>query len=103
MARFGNSWYFSICFCVTLAVIILKTIFYDIIFENLRAKRDDTKIPSVMLQTKMNDNDPTNDMGIISERSLTHSYRIENNPDYFEVLAIMDKMRQLKINSLRQI
>ncbi len=33
-------------------------------------------------------------LGIASERSLTKSYKIENNPDYFDILAIIQR-RQL--------
>ncbi len=29
--------------------------------------------------------------GVTSERSLTKSYKIENNPDYFDILAIIQR------------
>lgn len=31
---------------------------------------------------------------IASQRGITNSYRIENNPDYFEILSIKENMKK---------
>lgn len=48
--RFGNTWYYTISLLVCIGVLLLKMVFYDLIYENIVEMRDDERIPSVMLK-----------------------------------------------------
>ena len=62
---------------------MLKTIIYDLIVRNFCFDKE--RAPSVIVKNqKSNFN---------TERTLSQSYKLENNPDYFEIMAILNPKR----------
>lgn len=49
-----------------------------------------------LIEINNNNNIDINNNNIIitSQRGITNSYRIENNPDYFEILSIKENMKK---------
>lgn len=81
--RASSTIYMSLLAILMLLIFIFKTLFFDII-SRLFCGRKDEKVPTEILRNV--------EAEIKSERSLTKSYKLENNPDYFEILAIMNVM-----------
>lgn len=74
MIRLADTWYITFLTAFFLAVILFKTFFLDLVLKLIFFLAKD-KIPSAMKDV---------DNSIIrSDRSLTQSYKLENNPDYF--------------------
>lgn len=69
-------------------IVLVKEIIYDFFVAVFRGEEDDLE----ELQKEDTQNDVVGNMR--SQRNLTMSYRIENNPNYFEILSIKEKMRR---------
>ena len=81
MERLGNTWYLVVLGIVLILIYLFKSIFFDLIGKC--CGEDKNHVPTSIIEN--------NEAGKIrSQRSLTTSYKLENNPDYFEILAIMN-------------
>ena len=69
-------------------IILIKEIIYDFFVAVFRKEEDNLED----IQNEDTQNDIVGNMQ--SQRNLTTSYRIENNPAYFEILSIKEKMRK---------
>ena len=69
-------------------VILIKEIIYDFFVAVFRKEEDNLED----IQNEDTQNDIVGNMQ--SQRNLTTSYRIENNPAYFEILSIKEKMKK---------
>ncbi len=67
-------------------MILIKEIIYEFFVAVCRKEEDDLE----EIQKEDTQNDIVGNMD--SQRNLTTSYRIENNPSYFEILSIKQKM-----------
>jgi hypothetical protein len=86
LMRLGDTWYFTISFLICLAVIVLKVIFYDIIYDAYKNRVGDEEILSKKIQIEPSHAETTDD-------PLLRSYKIESNPRYYEILGIMNKLK----------
>ena len=68
-------------------IILIKEILYDFFVAVFKKEEDNLE----GIQKEDTQNDIVGNMQ--SQRNLTSSYRIENNPQYFEILSIKEKMR----------
>lgn len=68
-------------------IVLIKEIIYDFFVAVFRKEEDDLE----EIQKEDTQNDIAANMQ--SQRNLTTSYRIENNPNYFEILSIKEKMK----------
>lgn len=81
-----------------MAIFILKVIFYDIVYEFYKTNINDKIFPfdeKTVQETQAIKIEPKNEL-LVSNKSLTNSYKIENNPKYSEILAIMNKLKRNK-------
>jgi hypothetical protein len=87
--RLGDTWYFTIAFLVCMTVVVLKVIFYDLIYEAYKNRVGDEEIISKKIQIE-----PVAQEGSVSEKdNMLKSYKIEKNPHYYEILGIMNKLK----------
>lgn len=49
MVRFSSSWYYSVVFFICLGIVLIKMLFYDLIFENLAQMRNEDRVPSAVI------------------------------------------------------
>ena len=68
-------------------IILIKEILYNFFVAVFKKEEDNLE----GIQKEDTQNDIVGNMQ--SQRNLTTSYRIENNPQYFEILSIKEKMR----------
>jgi hypothetical protein len=70
ITRILNSSYFSIALAVTLLVIIVKSIVYDLIIEPMEEARNEDRVPTAILRAEElnEDDDPTNDVKLRTEK-----------------------------------
>ncbi len=69
-------------------MILIKEIIYEFFVAVCRKEEDDLE----EIQKEDTQNDIVGKMD--SQRNLTTSYKIENNPSYFEILSIKQKMKK---------
>lgn len=82
------SYYYTLTAAVMMIVILIKEIIYDFFVAVFRKEEDNLED----IQNEDTQNDIVGNMQ--SQRNLTTSYRIENNPAYFEILSIKEKMKK---------
>ena len=69
-------------------IILIKEIIYDFFVTVFRKEEDN-------FEEIQKEDSQVDIVGMMqSQRNLTTSYRIENNPNYFEILSIKDKMKK---------
>jgi hypothetical protein len=49
VVRFSSSWYYALVFFICLGIVLIKMLFYDLIFENLAQMRNEDRIPSAVI------------------------------------------------------
>jgi hypothetical protein len=81
------SYYYTLTAAVMMIIILIKEILYDFFVAVFKKEEDNLE----GIQKEDTQNDIVGNMQ--SQRNLTSSYRIENNPQYFEILSIKEKMR----------
>jgi hypothetical protein len=93
--RIFGTYYYSAFFGVFLIIWIFKTVIYNFLIKSCFADDEKTTIVAV----KMEASEMTGDFmqTTFSQKSLCDSYKIENNPDYVEVLEIMKKKKKFVV------
>lgn len=88
-----GTWYYSIFFIAFLLVWFFKQLLYNFIVKTFLKSTEDSKVLPVNVENKGEEGTGTGG-NFVSSKSLTDSYKIENNPDYEEVLEIMKRKRK---------
>ena len=73
---------------------IFKKILFDCIAKRFMDDPKSHKIIPTKISGKASTGDSFGHSNFVSSKSLTESYKIENNPDYSEILEIMQKKRK---------
>lgn len=81
------SYYYTLGAALMLICILIKEVIYNFFASVFKSEAD--KVEEI--QKEDTENDMIGQMR--SQRGLTSSYRIENNPDYSEILSIKQKMK----------
>ena len=85
LQRVFGTWYYSSFFVLFLIIWVFKQVFYNCIAKNFMDNPKSCKeIEAKEKPQGMTDTNFIN--SFVSTKSLTDSYKIENNPDYVEVL-----------------
>lgn len=105
--RLGSTWYYTLFVAAVLLFLLCKGFIYDIIYENIRDAGKEGRVPTLVLKKEKEQELVVATVAgamhsgatkkLLSDRSLAKGYRIEDNSDYFEVLAIMDRLKQRKL------
>ena len=93
--RVLGTWYYSVFFLFVLLLFIFKMMIYNCIAKRSTTE-EDVPIDFGKVETV---NEKTGPELFInrSAKSICDSYRLENNPDYTEIIAIMHKKRKFVV------
>jgi hypothetical protein len=86
LERVFGTYYYSIFFVVFLVTWIFKKILFDCIAKRFMSDPKSHKIIPTKVSGKGSTTDKFDHSNFVSSKSLCDSYKIENNPDYSEVL-----------------
>lgn len=93
--RVLGTWYYSVFFLFVLLMFVFKVFIYNVIAKRVSSDEE----PGVEMAKVENIADKTDEKSFINKTtfSICDSYRMENNPDYTEILAIMQKKRKFVV------
>jgi hypothetical protein len=83
-----GTWYYSVFFAAILLVFFFKLLIYNLIVSNFFTKSKDDDI----IRVKSLGNDE-----LFNSNTFCDSYKLENNPDYAEILSIMKQKRKFVV------
>ncbi len=89
LARMLGTWYYSLFFLIVAFVFLFKMVVYNLVVRNLVDTSKETELVQVESLGEEWVNRSTKDM--------CTSYKIENNPDYTEIMSIMNKKRRFVV------